>query len=583
MTAPGLLALLMAGAVAVFLRLLEHSFPEQSLRPIMIGVLGLLSVLPAGAYLLHRRSSAEFGQLGLTLLVTTSILLVGVYFYEVSFYVLFPADIMLWSETDYVNDILKIRAGYPFYSAGSNFDSNMYPPASQFLTYILASAFGHPISVPAYRIVHLFYAALTALVAVRCCHALLELSASKDPGKNRSNQKYSLWTWVREISLYAILFLVATNSVTSPYVHNPHPSSLVQLVSVLAYYLLIRYAITRDRWILLAMILLPAIGFMVKQNLVQWAGLFCIYLTFFDRPRSIRGIVVVGLGAFGVLGGVFAICYWLFYVPSKHPTSALRSVHHLFDTRSYFVVGALGGLMFLRGGNLRALLGLWLIWLVVLLLALLTAGINIMRHHIGPSSLIASVWFLAAVVRVWPAAANALASDPKFAIWVRGAIVVLLVGLITPGGLGIIRIPGKPLPDDAYRYMRAIEAEFDGYDSSQVLLDAGTWGYLKDGTIMKDRVSTLAEVGGSGIGDFSDVIERFESRHYSKILIHNLHNPRFWYDHANWVKSSGIKDAILENYVEVGRIPEVAGQEIGWWRWATYAMTEVSILVPKPD
>jgi hypothetical protein len=65
--APGLLAILLAGSVALLLRLLDVSVPDRHLRQIMVGLLGFLSLAPAGAYLLYRllyrRSSASSGSL----------------------------------------------------------------------------------------------------------------------------------------------------------------------------------------------------------------------------------------------------------------------------------------------------------------------------------------------------------------------------------------------------------------------------------------------------------------------------------------------------------------------------------------
>jgi hypothetical protein len=135
--------------------------------------------------------------------------------------------------------------------------------------------------------------------------------------------------------------------------------------------------------------------------------------------------------------------------------------------------------------------------------------------------------------------------------------------------------------EDAYRYVREIEREFEGQSAEEVLLDVGTWMYMRDGVIMKDRAPAIGERGHSETGDFSGIIGRLEQKRYSKILVRNLHSPELWYDYANWRKSSGIKKAMLENYREIDRIRGVSGRVPKWV--SPYGLCEISILVPNQD
>jgi hypothetical protein len=146
-------------------------------------------------------------------------------------------------------------------------------------------------------------------------------------------------------------------------------------------------------------------------------------------------------------------------------------------------------------------------------------------------------------------------------------------------GLGMVRTPVKPFSQDAYRYVREIERAFEGQSPQDVLLDVGTWVYLMDGVIMKDRAPSIGERGYSETGDFSGIIGRLQKKHYSKILVRNLDSPDFWYDHHLWCQSSGIKQALLENYHEAGRIMGVSRQE---HVQHSYLFSDISILVPNP-
>ncbi len=66
-----------------------------------------------------------------------------------------------------------------------------------------------------------------------------------------------------------------------------------------------------------------------------------------------------------------------------------------------------------------------------------------------------------------------------------GAAAIVL--FVFAGALGAIRPPVNPIPADLDRYIADIEAEFKGLPAEQVLLDSGTWVYLEEGVVMKDR------------------------------------------------------------------------------------------------
>jgi hypothetical protein len=73
------------------------------------------------------------------------------------------------------------------------------------------------------------------------------------------------------------------------------------------------------------------------------------------------------------------------------------------------------------------------------------------------------------------------------------------------------------------------------------------------------------------------MLGRIRTRHYEKILVRDLNSPQFLYDYGLWPRSSGVRQALLENYVEVRRIPKVVGDpdDPPWFR-------DISVLVPRP-
>lgn len=578
----GVLALLLAVPVAFLIHLASQLFPEQPERAVVAvgALLAALLVVPAAVYLAWWRRRADPAKLGLIVLATMGVLLVAIYLYWVSSSVLYPADVLIWSETEFVKDIIKLRTGYPLYTAQVNNESFIYTPGSQILTYLLASLSGNPTSIPAYRTIQLIYTLLAAGVAFVCCWQLTGLASVSGPGRYRG-----LWgaVWL------PVSFLIATNSLVNPFAHNLHNDALALLVSAVAYLLLLTYARNRNKGVLVFMAFVPAIGFLVKQALAIWAVFYCFYLVVFDRPRSIRRVVLFALVAFAGIVAAVAGCYllwgepfryWVFTVVGSLGVSPLRAFQHTMDVWVYFAIGLVGGAVLLRGRNMRPLLGLWLVWLGLIALETYTSGVAWMLNHIGPGSLISGVWFLPALAGLWPSGNQTTHGQHPGLRWLQAGIALVLVCLLY-SGLGFVRIPLPSLPKDAYRYLQEIEKEFEGLPAREVLMDVGSWAYMEEGVVMKDQSICMGDRANGRIADFSGVLSRIETKYYSKILVRKLYDADFWYDHYYWPEPSGIRRALMENYHEVGRIRPVAGPIPNWV--VPYGLSEIHILVPNPD
>jgi hypothetical protein len=61
------------------------------------------------------------------------------------------------------------------------------------------------------------------------------------------------------------------------------------------------------------------------------------------------------------------------------------------------------------------------------------------------------------------------------------------------------------------------------------------------------------------VGDFSGILSRITEKHYSKILVRGYRNFDFVYDYFLFPKPTGIRQALLDNYQETGRIRAVQG------------------------
>lgn len=572
----GLMSIGLAFPISALIAAINQRFGQDPGQAVLLvaASLGLLILLPPLGYLLLRRSQAEPVHVALLALGSTGVAMVGIYLYWVSFYIYYPADFLIWSESDFVNDILKFRIGYPLYTDQINNESFNYPPGAQLLTYFLARLVGRPLSIPVYRQIQILYVVVATFLAVASAFKLVAIAQPDSKIEHRN-----FWLLI----LFPFLFLIGTNRLTNPFVHNLHNDSLAQLIAMLSFYLLLLYILKPSTTKLVLMGLLPVIGFMVKQSLAIWGVFFLGYLLIFQRPRSLKRILLLASLSFGgillALGIAYLLWggnyyYWTIYVLSQRGVSILRSIQNLLDIWPYAAMILFAGLVLLRGKRYERLAAVWLIAVAFLLSEIYTSGIAWMKNHIGPGSLIAGVWFFAALMALWPVIKRQGEQEGPLFSWLYTMTSFAVVGLFLTS-LGIVRIPVQTLSDDAYRYYREIEAEFEGLPADKVLLDAGTWVYLDDQVVMKDRAPAIGERGYSQTGDFSGFIQRIENHDYDKILVRKLHKRDFWYDHFLWPASSGIRDALLENYVEVKQIEPVEGDP-------TYLFSEISVLVPKP-
>jgi hypothetical protein len=460
------------------------------------------------------------------------------------------------------------------------------------LTFALARAFGAPDSIPVYRLIQVLYCLGAAVVAVGCYSRLMQLA-----GTPRFAEDRDLWGAIA----LPLFFLAATNSMTNSFVYNLHNDSLAQLVAAAAYWLLLDYALTRRRGTLALMALIPALGFLVKQSLAIWAPLYCVYLLFFDSPRSLLRSLAFAVAAFASLAAVVAGCYllwgepfwyWAVVVMGSYHVLLLRSIQHGLVVWVYYVAGFLAALVLLRGAAARRLLGPWAIWLLFFGAETYTSGLNVTLNHMGPGSLIASIWFLAAVTRLWPAHQR-LSGTPRGSLiaWARSGLAVGMVGLVY-AGLGLVSMPANPLSRDAYRYIDEIEREFAGLPAEKVLLDlGGAWLPARRGVVARDSAPCIGcrAEAPVGVGDFSGFLGRLQQHDYQKILVRNLDKPNFWYDGHRSPKPTGIRKAIRDNYREVGRIKAVQGErrfmlvsyEPLEWSGTRYGFEEITVLVPK--
>jgi len=545
--------------------------------------------------------------------------LAGAALYQVSFYVRLPVDLLSFAESPFIADIVSLRLGEsPYHPPGDN-NSYPYSAGTQVLTHAIARLLGRGDSIATMRWIQLAYVLAACVVGVGICHEI----ARRALGRYRHR---ALW-WV---VWGATLVLVALDPRFNAYNHSLHNDGLGLLVSALAFWTIARYERTPRRWLMGLSLLIPVAGFLVKQSLIIWLGLAaaCYLLTGRFRLRHAALFVAAGgLAAAGAVAVQHALwgdpyLWWVFGALGAKTVSPFRSALHGLEAGGYLVLAAVGAWALLlrpsrgatggaggaasgvgararddgtppAGGGaprsdasaarrpriprLPALVALWGVWLVLFLGEAYTSGLGWVVNHLGPGVFLATCWFLVAVTALWR---DAVERHAGWAALARTAILGAVL-VCVPGALDLVRVPRNPVPADFDRYVSAIEAAFEGLPASDVLLDNGSWIYLREGVIMKDRSSVVGIHAGPNQEEISrehlaDTIDRIRSRRYAKILTRELYSERSPYDFQN--RGSGVREAILESYREVGRIPAVEGIDVWWPR---NLLSEIIVLEPR--
>jgi hypothetical protein len=538
-----------------------------------VGVAGLTAIgsarTPARGIL-----SRAIGPAVLAALMTTAAL--GT-LYHVGAYVRLPADIVGFAESPFVTDVIKLRTGHPLYTPPPDNNSYPYTPGTQILTYAIARAFGADGSIPALRAVQFSYVILACAVATAAAAGL----ARRLVPRFESVRHVWIAAW------FPVLLLISTDPRLGSYTHTLHNDGMGLLVSATGFWIMVTHASRHGAaWPLVAMAVLPAAGFLVKQNLAAWAAVFLAY-TALTPTVPWRRVVLLGVAQVAVLTAAILGCLaffgeafgaWVFEMLGRKQVSPLRSVAHVLHAGAYVAGGLLAGLALIPRWP-RTAFALWSGCAALGIAVGYTSGVSWHPNHFGPIVLIAGCWILVALAAVWPAR---VPGEPWWTWPLRSSVMIACVTLVL-GSFGLVRAPRDPVPPDFFRYVADVEREFADLDASEVLLDTGSWIYLRDGIVMKDRSAPVSVHVGMNQRtidrrSLAGTIGRIEARTYRRILARQIDTDLSWYDFQD--RGSGVKDAILRNYREVRRIPAVRG--IGVW-WPVHLVSTIVVLEPTDN
>jgi hypothetical protein len=563
-------ALVVVGAISLAIAVFATTFgsagvplPVSTRLLAVSGLVGVLLAMSCIAVLVRRSrpAAADLITLGAFALL---IMGVWVYFltatYQLTRLMALRVDLLSYSESGFVNDVLRIGLGLPVFASPLENQSTVYTPVSPILTRQLALLFG-PVTVASLRAAQFVYVVLAALVATAVADRLARLVA---PERFKTPLVWCVW-WA------PALLIVSTEPRFNAYTPSLNSDGFALAISMGGFLLMAQHALAPRRWHLAAMALLPALGFFVKQNMLAWIGIFGIYLLAggigFLRVVVFGAIAgAIGLAAIGAAYALWGSDYWFWAVASYAPktVSLARGAQHLLGGGAYVAMGLAAGVLIAarRNDAARRAGAIWLAWLALMIVQAYTSGFAWAANHLGPSVVMAFVWLTLVAVCLWPARTQ-VADAWRFAAVSVGAAGII-IGIMS--GLGFPRVPEDPVPPDLERYAAAIEREFEHQNASRILMDYGTWIYLERNVVMRDRgFATHVHVEPNqpiAHDKLVDTIARIAGGSYDKILVRGLDAGRSSYDYGN--RGSGIREAIHAHYREVRRIPGVTGVEM--WR-----------------
>jgi len=342
-----------------------------------------------------------------------SVVLVLYYIIYIKAFVTLPADILMWAETNFVGDIIKLRIGAPIYTPPGDNNSLIYTPGAPLLTYAISWLIGKPASIVAWRVIQLGFIFCAALIATSCAR---ELGAMAFPDVRLPFPR----TWFA-FSFLALL-LAATAPNTNKFAHCLHTDALALLISISSFWTMLYYLKAPSARRVLLMAICPAVGYFVKEFLLAWSAVMFVFLLL-ENPKQIKRLVFFTAATTIFVLIAMDVCYllwgdnyvfWTFKVmggarkkiglsPAACNISLVRSLDHTIRAWMEISIGLVGGALALRENNIRRLGPLWVSWCVLIALEAFSSGAGWgVLYHFGPGVVIGMVWAVAALSKLWP-------------------------------------------------------------------------------------------------------------------------------------------------------------------------------------
>lgn len=474
----------------------------------------------------------------------------------------FPWDVLIWSESPFLTNMLKLHQGVPLFTAPDQVNSFVYAPGLDLLAYSLLSPFGLETDIRWCRAVNVGVGLLAAMLLALAAY---RISSSTDQPPR---------AWGVLPTFFFLFSLVVFANFTADI---PHPDNL-HILHVSLTFLVAQQALASRslRWALLAVVI-AGIGVWSKQvaagAVFGVLGAFVVSRTWNAKTSAL--LVLVGLSTFAVSLSVLLFPdlqrFYLLELLSKHTVEPGKSWYLLKDVlltpyRALLVLGAALALWryWLPSQSLRPLLLLWAALGITEVFPAVLAYLKV--FGLWNNLVIIDVWLLlllATALQTFIFRRN-LPEETPTAAPARGVAKFLrkygwlVYTLLLTGAL----VPQKKAPDAGlWRYGNALQEAVaaDEQAGRRVLVSHGAMFRILAGNleVPLDRANSMLELRAGGKANLAGTDRRITDHVYDRVYLNST-----WYGDET-------VDHILRTYRTVGHIPgpqPVAADDPRWWR-----------------
>lgn len=481
----------------------------------------------------------------------------------------YPLDLLLWSESSFLQDMLKLHQGLcPYQSADDN-NSFVYNLGAPLVTWAIASACGGYRSLGFCRWLQIAFSLAACGLAA---FSLWQLT------RRESEVRRRVTPMAVALGLFTVVGVL--NPVTAPFVDLLHNDALVLLTCAAGLAALASYGqMPRTWWFVLA-VPLPALAVLMKQTgYVVWVGLVAGVAIQERRLKPALGFALASgllIASASAALAVWSHGWWSFW--TVRVLSKQQIVWSLGIAIAKLAVPALAPLAVICAGCAVWAARRWRTdrartYLAVLLYGALLTGASAATsfkygtawsNHWGAACLVmvtlgaASVALALGVADGWPSGRWANAAAAAWLLFAAAALHQWDRNVPTP---------------DHYRYAAHLNQAFRAKAPERTLLDHGTVMYLLCDVVPRDRGNTVLEAVGGGLGKLDATVDRIMGQQYDRILIHDKYGP-VWY-------GRDVMRAVEKAYELKARIPGVPGAGRTDYLLG-YLMTDVLVFEPKP-
>ena len=468
---------------------------------------------------------------------------------------LFPWDLLIWSESPFMTDMLKLASGASAFGPPADVNSFVYSPGLEYLCYALLAPFGSALDVRFSRSLSMAFGFAAALLLA--CLVLRWVSALE--GERR-----------RPLLACGAFFLGFLLLFRSPTMSAVHPDGLHVLHAFLTFALCSEALRRQDYRLALAAMCVSGLGVWTKQPAaLSFVGAGAALTLGHPWGRS-RALALFAVGAALMLASLACLLgpeqsrFYLLELPLHHGVKWSKVVglimHDIVAIPHRLLIWLFGaaalGQLWVRSdaASARTYLVPWLCIGVFNVLGSFAPYMKAMgiQNNLYPMDLWWLIPVLVAFVRfdAWPAAA-----PRPFAVVLPVCLALCLLpvfdffayaeGEVAPNQL-LIR-------DVHYAYGREYDAlvKRDLETGKRVLIAHGTMTWIRSGRREPplDRMVSALELEVGEMSDRAGTAQRLAERAYDRIYLPS-YTP--WFDSAMY--GPAVKDALAANYREVGEI-----------------------------